>query len=156
VTEASEEIRAAADPEANIIFGTTIDERLGDEVMITVIATGFDGKPRREQPRREQATHPWEVGRDTRAPRQERDFLTELERQRLQPDATDRPRPDDRTGRSDASRSDASHPTTERAAVEERPATPLRTERPTTDPAPSVRRQYDADDLEIPSFLRRK
>ena len=43
VTEAAEEIRAAADPEANIIFGTSFNERLGDEVMITVIATGFDG-----------------------------------------------------------------------------------------------------------------
>jgi cell division protein FtsZ len=43
VTEAAEEIRAAADPEANIIFGTSFNERLGEEVMITVIATGFDG-----------------------------------------------------------------------------------------------------------------
>ena len=42
VTEAAEEIRAAADPEANIIFGTSFDERLGEEVVITVIATGFD------------------------------------------------------------------------------------------------------------------
>ena len=48
VTEAAEEIRAAADPEANIIFGTSFNERLGDEVMITVIATGFDGSRRRE------------------------------------------------------------------------------------------------------------
>ena len=53
VTEAAEEIRAAADPEANIIFGTSFNERLGDEVMITVIATGFDGGRKRqvEQPR---------------------------------------------------------------------------------------------------------
>src|SRR5258705_2130378 len=42
VTEAAEEIRAAADPEANIIFGTSFNERLRDEVMITAIATGFD------------------------------------------------------------------------------------------------------------------
>ena len=48
VTEAAEEIRAAADPEANIIFGTSFNERLGDEVMITVIATGFDGGRKRE------------------------------------------------------------------------------------------------------------
>ena len=47
VTEAAEEIRAAADPEANIIFGTSFNERLGDEVMITVIATGFDGGKKR-------------------------------------------------------------------------------------------------------------
>ena len=48
VTEAAEEIRAAADPEANIIFGTSFNERLGDEVMITVIATGFDGGRKRQ------------------------------------------------------------------------------------------------------------
>ena len=44
VTEAAEEIRSAADPEANIIFGTSFNERLGEEIAITVIATGFDGK----------------------------------------------------------------------------------------------------------------
>ena len=46
VTEAAEEIRAAADPEANIIFGTSFNERLGDEVLVTVIATGYDGRRR--------------------------------------------------------------------------------------------------------------
>src|SRR5450756_209175 len=51
VTEAAEEIRAAADPEANIIFGTSFNERLGDEVMITVIATGFDGRRRQDHAR---------------------------------------------------------------------------------------------------------
>ena len=45
VTEAAEEIRAAADPEANIIFGTSFNERLGEEVMITVIATGLRRPP---------------------------------------------------------------------------------------------------------------
>ncbi|MBM4421035.1 MAG: cell division protein FtsZ [Chloroflexi bacterium] len=42
VNEAAEIIRAAADPEANIIFGAVIDDRFGQEVKINVIATGFD------------------------------------------------------------------------------------------------------------------
>ena len=43
--EAAELIREAIDPEAEIIFGTSIDESLGDEIVITVVATGFeDGK----------------------------------------------------------------------------------------------------------------
>ncbi|HKY52083.1 MAG TPA: cell division protein FtsZ [Candidatus Limnocylindria bacterium] len=42
VNEAAEIIHAAADPEANIIFGAVIDERLGNDVKISVIATGFD------------------------------------------------------------------------------------------------------------------
>lgn len=44
VNEAAEIIAQAADPEANIIFGAVIDERLEDEVRVTVIATGFDQK----------------------------------------------------------------------------------------------------------------
>jgi len=42
VNEAAEIIHAAADPEANIIFGAVIDERMGSELKISVIATGFD------------------------------------------------------------------------------------------------------------------
>ncbi len=42
VNEAAEVIKEAADPEANIIFGTVIDDRMRDEVKVTVIATGFD------------------------------------------------------------------------------------------------------------------
>ncbi len=42
VNEAAELISSVADPEANIIFGAVIDEKLQDEIRITVIATGFD------------------------------------------------------------------------------------------------------------------
>ena len=49
VDEAAEIIKQTADPEANIIFGTVIDERMGDEVSITVIATGFDASRKRER-----------------------------------------------------------------------------------------------------------
>jgi len=42
VNEAAEIIHAAADPEANIIFGAVIDERMQNDVKISVIATGFD------------------------------------------------------------------------------------------------------------------
>lgn len=45
VNEAAEIIAQAADPEANIIFGAVIDEKMGDEVRVTVIATGFDQRP---------------------------------------------------------------------------------------------------------------
>ncbi len=44
VNEAARVIQEAADPDANIIFGAIIDERLGDEIQITVIATGFEGR----------------------------------------------------------------------------------------------------------------
>jgi cell division protein FtsZ len=43
VSEAAEVIKQMVDPDANIIFGATIDDALGEEMQITVIATGFDG-----------------------------------------------------------------------------------------------------------------
>ncbi len=42
VNEAAEIVAKAAHPDANIIFGAVIDDALGDEVRITVIAAGFD------------------------------------------------------------------------------------------------------------------
>ncbi|MDU2544892.1 MAG: cell division protein FtsZ, partial [Finegoldia magna] len=42
VNEAAELIREEVDPDANIIFGAGIDDSLGDDIKITVIATGFD------------------------------------------------------------------------------------------------------------------
>jgi cell division protein FtsZ len=42
VNEAAEIVKEAAAPNANIIFGAVIDEMQGDEVRVTVIATGFD------------------------------------------------------------------------------------------------------------------
>ena len=43
-SEAAEIIRAAAHEDAEIIYGTSIDETMGDAVMITLIATGFDDR----------------------------------------------------------------------------------------------------------------
>jgi cell division protein FtsZ len=135
VTEAAEEIRAAADPEANIIFGTSFNDRLGEEVMITVIATGFDGTRKRDTARHAQSAQPAIDQHSARAPR-ERDFLEELERQRIESN----------DGIGDNGR--------------ERPAAAVmapRVERTVGEPVPVKRpAAYDADDLEIPSFLRRK
>jgi cell division protein FtsZ len=133
VTEAAEEIRAAADPEANIIFGTSFNERLGDEVMITVIATGFDGGKRPRAHR--EATGVMDSQTSSRAPR-ERDFLEELQRQRDEA-VEDSPFT---THTDDAAAAVAAGVPKVERSVGAQPA------RPTT---------YDADDLEIPSFLRR-
>jgi cell division protein FtsZ len=136
VTEAAEEIRAAADPEANIIFGTSFNERLGEEVMITVIATGFDGSRKRDAGRHAQAAQPAADQASLRAPR-ERDFLEELERQRQESG----------NGSVDPVRTDQAAAVMTPSKVERTVGEPTPTKRPTT---------YDADDLEIPSFLRRK
>src|ERR671917_1206525 len=49
VNEAAEVVTNAADANANVIFGAVIDETLDDEVRVTVIATGFGGRPRRRR-----------------------------------------------------------------------------------------------------------
>jgi cell division GTPase FtsZ len=44
VSDAAKVITASADSEAKIIFGAVIDEKLKDEIKVTVVATGFDGQ----------------------------------------------------------------------------------------------------------------
>ncbi|MGA3057258.1 MAG: cell division protein FtsZ [Candidatus Limnocylindrales bacterium] len=141
VTEAAEEIRSVADPEANIIFGTSFDERLADEVMITVIATGFDPSRRRESTRRETGQQvPVEV---YSSHYDGADSLNELER----------PRPH----QGDPVPSHVRAQTYGMPGIPERqpvPVAPPPIHRPTPDQQPT-RRTYDDTELEIPSFLRR-
>ncbi len=49
VNEAAEVVTGAADQNANVIFGAVIDDSLGDEVRVTVIATGFGAQRRRRR-----------------------------------------------------------------------------------------------------------
>src|SRR4051812_31693913 len=142
VTEAAEEIRQAADPEANIIFGTSFNDRLGDEVMITVIATGFDGGKKRQTARADASAGVMDAAASGR-PSRERDFLDELQRQRDEvsdggyPDSLPTSSPFD-----DEAAAVGAVPRVERSVGSSSSSRPATT--------------YDADDLEIPSFLRRK
>jgi cell division protein FtsZ len=67
VYEAAEIIQQAADPEANIIFGSVIDPRMSGDVKLTVIATGFDAvrkpqlKPVRQENQYSQQSHSHQV-----------------------------------------------------------------------------------------------
>ncbi|HEX3630112.1 MAG TPA: cell division protein FtsZ [Candidatus Dormibacteraeota bacterium] len=58
VNEAAEIVRASADKDANIIFGTVIDEKMSGEVKITVVATGFVGGIEGEREVEEEYTRP--------------------------------------------------------------------------------------------------
>jgi cell division protein FtsZ len=61
VNEAAEVVTGAADQNANVIFGAVIDQGAGDEVRVTVIATGF-GPERYRRRRREREERPVEEG----------------------------------------------------------------------------------------------
>ena len=143
VTEAAEEIRSVADPEANIIFGTSFDDRLGDEVMITVIATGFDATRKRENARRDAAAASPSAGYSQRF--DTADFMAEMERQRIHsveavPVYTR------------SAGTYGSNGVVERAPVPVPIQTTQSVRRPQVDRPRPV---YDDTDLEIPSFLRR-
>ena len=101
VNEAAEIIHDAADPEANIIFGAVIDDRMAGDVKISVIATGFDAS--RPLKRIEQPLH----------------------RRQVEP-----------------------------KAVERTPVPVGAGAAPTTDKPDE--KKYDPNDLEVPSFLRRR
>ena len=56
VEQASSLITQSAHPDANIIWGTTFDENLSDELRVTVVATGFENAPAQAAPRATEAS----------------------------------------------------------------------------------------------------
>jgi cell division protein FtsZ len=62
VNEAARLVHEVVSPEANIIFGATIDDTLGDEIRITVVAAGFDPAKQRPIERK-----PFSVGAEVNA-----------------------------------------------------------------------------------------
>jgi len=144
VNEAAEVIKEAADPEANIIFGTVIDDRMRDEVKVTVIATGFDAT-RKPRPASRAVTASSEVATGIEASLDERsrEILAEIERDRAERQALEDQMPE-------ASPFAASEkPAEATATASERQPIPVRgsgLDRPS----------YGETDLDIPSFLRRK
>ena len=130
VDEAAEIIRETADPEANIIFGTVIDERMGDEISITVIATGFDSSRKRDVARTLTQV-PVEVASGLRVAR-EREQVREIELDQRPPTAIPV------TPESDGLP----------AAAIVQPRTSDRME-------PRRGPQAELEDLDIPAFLRR-
>ncbi len=58
ISEAADIITKAADPDANIIFGARLDAALGNEITITLIATGFDQRQQGIDPRSARPSRP--------------------------------------------------------------------------------------------------
>jgi len=145
VNEAAEVIKEAADPEANIIFGTVIDDRMRDEVKVTVIATGFDGTKKARPAGRvgSAATAEVATGIESSLDERSREILAEIERERSQRQSLEDQMPEPSPFASPAEREIGGEPRiTERQPLPVRPAA----ERPA----------YGDMDLDIPSFLRRK
>jgi cell division protein FtsZ len=130
VEEAAKIITGNADDNAKVIFGALIDPELKDQIKITVVATGFDGRDRFREPAQEKQF--FAGGRATYNP-------TPVMRPRQQ---------------AEDERSEESTPV-KRPAVAPMPST-----RPTAAPAQSARPDANQtasdDDLEIPAFIRKR
>jgi cell division protein FtsZ len=141
VNEAAEVIKEAADAEANIIFGTVIDDRMRDEVKVTVIATGFDATKRAKPSKYStEATAGIESSLDERS----REILAEIERDREQRQSLS-----EQLGTESPFSRPSEREATEVRASERRPL-PVSSGSLEKSPA------YNESDLDIPSFLRRK
>jgi cell division GTPase FtsZ len=140
VNEAAEVIKEAADPEANIIFGTVIDDRMRDEVKVTVIATGFDATKKARPSSRAAAASEVASGIESNLDERSREILAEIERERQQRQALEDQMPEPSPF----------------ATAAEREEAPRVTERQPVPVQPAERPSYAETDLDIPSFLRRK
>jgi len=164
INEAAALVSQAAHAEANIIFGATIDDALGDEVRVTVIAAGFDGgMPKRRdsgtvlrrepvQQSRVETRTPVSVGASQQSSRPERNghggesaahpaqvepMLSQRAAQSTSEQASPNGRPDSGTGQQSQS--------TRPAQAFPQSVQPQRQPRQV---------QFDDDDLDVPDFLK--
>lgn len=141
INTAAETITTAADPDANIIFGATVNPELDGEIIITVVATGFDASyfsKQQEKPHRQ-------LDMSTpRASRQEDKALSEI----------DMSLSDDQSAEHDFTSEEKPIPNIwsidEHAAAADEPQQP----QPSSAPSEVVSSDLE-DELEKPSFLRR-
>jgi cell division protein FtsZ len=131
VSAAANLIQTAAHEDANIIFGTVIDDALGDEVKVTVIAAGFEGgQPPRRQPGIARAA----------------DLRNQNGRPTTPPQAAPAPA-------QSAAPAPAPQPAPVGAGPAAAPARPTSQPAP-PQPAPRPSRPADDDDLDVPDFMK--
>jgi cell division protein FtsZ len=131
VNEAAAIIKESAHPEVNLIFGAQIDESMGDEVRITVIATGFEQsrvarKLDQQQPMRPTTS----VQRPAYQPNNSMQSSRQPQQSSYQPPSQPTPPP-----------------------VQSQPTPPAPPQQQSND-VPS--RVYDEDDINMPAFLRKR
>jgi cell division protein FtsZ len=139
INEAAALVSESAHNEANIIFGATIDDALGDEVRVTVIAAGFDGgMPKRRH-----------EGTVLRSQAQQSQAETRAAAEAL--------------AASRSSGSPAQSAQSAQSAQPSRSSSPATSQRPageasSSQPAPAKPQprqvQFDDDDLDVPDFLK--
>ncbi|MCL2057773.1 MAG: cell division protein FtsZ [Oscillospiraceae bacterium] len=148
IYKASEFIQKAADSNANIIFGASIDASLQDDMVITVIATGFDRPAVRRAERIERM--PMRAFTDDDPPQQQ---MVEAAGGRQAAQAQQSARAGDgqqRGGRGFAERQAASGQSQQQQTVQ------MPQQQNVQQNAPIQQPQAEMDDIDIPTFLRNK
>jgi cell division protein FtsZ len=170
VNEASTIIQSAAHEDANIIFGAVLDEKMKDEVKITVIATGFKESTREREHRGafiDSAFHNRGNGNSAHAATYEVAPVTVPERVAPAAPVFTQPAPEPKisSGVSFVPQSADDYElgsgiVRHAAPIEDYPKAPesiTREELPAIETvSSSVNIKYDSDDLEIPAFLRKR
>ncbi len=152
VAEAAKVITGSADDDARVIFGANIDEKLGDEVRITVVATGFDNREARRAPNLagDVAVTPHGSWMPSPPPRRD-DFRAPI---RVAP-AHESPFETRRVSTAPIAAAAAVVPVATPPVPEDRTwAQPQQPQNPA--PKPVAPPAVDDDDLGIPAFIRRK
>ncbi|MBO3142344.1 cell division protein FtsZ [Dermatophilus congolensis] len=153
INEAARLVQEAAHPEANIIFGAVIDDALGDEVRVTVIAAGFDGgtpQPRREQQSQGSSAQQGQQAPPRSAPRPAQQVAPQAERPMVpsQPQAAAAS-----AGRPGQVQPQPISPRPAPAQPEAEQEAPAETHREAVRPPRTV--TFDeGDDLDVPDFLK--
>jgi cell division protein FtsZ len=155
INEAAALVSQAAHAEANIIFGATIDDALGDEVRVTVIAAGFDGGMPKRRDQDQPALRRDQAGGQAGGPRQQSNGYTtygqgsQVGQGGQQPQAPATPAPEEPSRPAPPRRPAPARepePTYGQRPREERPEQPRRAPRPVE--------FDDPDDLDVPDFLK--
>ena len=161
VNEASSIIQSAAHEDANIIFGAVLDEKMKDEVKITVIATGFkEVRSRRDLSDSTTTLHNARAAAATAhatyevpAARESRSTAEPLKAAQPEPPPAERPRVQyipDNLDDIDSEIVRHAEPLEVTLQRQNAAAEPIETV------SSGVDIQYDSDDLEIPAFLRKR
>jgi len=157
VNEASTIIQNAAHEDANIIFGAVLDEKMKDEVKITVIATGFKGE---HQPRRERLTS---ASQAISTARTASSYAAAVQAQAQPPAPTITPREVSIPAPQPVMAAEPVMQAQAAAAVATAPAPVSRTPTPVRETATSLdaalrgsKASYEHDDLDVPAFIRKR
>jgi cell division protein FtsZ len=141
INEAAALVSQAAHAEANIIFGATIDDALGDEVRVTVIAAGFDGG----MPKRRSDGNVLRHNQPAQTQEQTREAAQKL--------ASQAPARSESGSSSPATTTFA--PSAPQAPAQQSgPSQPAQPAQQPAAPRPARQVQFDDDDLDVPDFLK--